>query len=272
LSFEACGYAVGLKRQGWRSEEIGYSLSFGTAVHRAALGWVEADAQGVAFDAVDKFVEVWERELEENIVKFSSRFSEPDLRKIGIALVERFLEFWKREQYRVYVDEKGPFVERRVRYPIGPGVILSLEPDLAAYDRFGRLSILDLKTPAAESFDEFAEISDQLTAYQMGFEQETGFPRIDRVGYLEALKQKRRQEIVPKIAPRRSADQVAEYRQKVYEIAVDIANGRFRRSPKMAYNSPCALCDFRGLCVRGDTTGLIAPKQEKAPALDFAAA
>ena len=273
LSYESCGYAVGLKRQGWRSEETGYSLCFGTAVHRAGLGWVQADAEGVAgFDAVGTYEETWARELEENIVKFSSRYSEQDLRRIGKALVERFVEVWQEERFQVYADAEGPFVERRLVCRVGPGVLLSLEPDVVAYDRFGRLSVLDLKTPAAASFEGFVEISDQLTAYQMGFEDQQDIPRVDRVGYVEALKQKSKTLVEVRTASRRSQQQVADYRRKVLDIAGDIAGGRFHKSPKMAFNSPCSLCEFQGLCIRNDPTGLVQQKKQRRPEVDFAAA
>lgn len=271
LAYESCGYAVGLKRQGYRSATLGYSLPYGTAVHRGALGYVLAEAHGQSFDPVDRFESVWDEELSTHIVEFSSRFTEAELRKMGKSAVQRFVDFWTNGGFTVYRDEAGePYVERRIKVPVGSDFVLSLEPDVAAYDPEGRLGIFDLKTPAAQAFEEFAHLSDQLTAYQFGFEADTG-QRVAQLGFWESLKQKRTQEVVPKVVPARTKEQIDDYVAKVRWIAADIANGRFFRRSAQAYNSPCALCEFRGYCVSGDTSDLVVPKPKAQP-LDFAAA
>jgi hypothetical protein len=65
--------------------------------------------------------------------------------------------------------------------------------------------------------------------------------------------------LAPEYVPARTAEQLAEFRRKVAWIGDDIRAGRFPRRPRMAFNSPCNLCELHGLCATGDRTGLQVP-------------
>ncbi|MEA3410077.1 MAG: PD-(D/E)XK nuclease family protein [Pseudomonadota bacterium] len=61
----------------------------------------------------------------------------------------------------------------------------------------------------------------------------------------------------PVLTGGRSEAERSEFRRKVIWIARDIADGRFPRRSRMAHNTPCAMCDFRGLCHDGSMEGLV---------------
>jgi hypothetical protein len=58
----------------------------------------------------------------------------------------------------------------------------------------------------------------------------------------------------PVLAPQ---SDVTEFVRKARWVAVNIEAGYFFPNPRMAWNSPCGLCDYKRLCYDGTTEGLI---------------
>lgn len=263
--------------QGITTEAASVNLPFGTAVHSGATGWIEADALGKHFDPVDAFKAEWKKALDTEILTFPSDKDPEDYEKIGVQLTESFPEAWKHTNLQVLIDPQGqPVVERRLQSRIAPGIILSGTPDVLATNEDFDVVVPDIKTPAQASLPFFASASEQLTAYQLLAEDASnkaliGIDRIDRLGFFEGIKRK-----VPKskkatgpawekllTVPRHSNNQVNDLIRKATELKRDRDRGYFPKRPRMAFNTPCAMCDYRNWCHYEDPTGLVW-KQKKA--------
>lgn len=238
------------------------NLVFGEAVHKAVLGYLRGEVQ----DPASKFREEWQKATEEQAIAYNATFGPEDLEETGAALCGQFPEYWDKTGLMPLVDEHGLVVERRFRVPLAEGIELSAEPDLVAMNQDGEVFIIDVKTPASEPPEGW--VSDQLLGYQLAVEghgEWLGIERISGLGYINMLKRKvpkkGRRGTGPTIAPltfqpRADNERLREYVQKLVWIDEDIRRGRFPRRSRMAHNTPCNLCDFAGLCLRGDPTGL----------------
>lgn len=256
--------------EGLRSKATSANLPFGTAVHEAMTGYVLSKVSGKPFDPVDAFEAEWERALEQEVLEFSSIWDEESMRATGKVLAERFPEAWDKTGLVPLLDEDGPVVERRFQATVAPGVVLTGQPDVIALNSDGEVIVVDVKTTASAYDPTFVLVAEQLTAYQILLEanrESLGIETVDKLGFIEAVKKK-----VPKtsrgtgpevkeplLADRRGADMTQEYLEKVCNMARDIKQQRFPRRPRMAFNSPCNMCDFRGYCLQGDMDGLTRP-------------
>lgn len=257
-----------------KTEAVSANLPFGTAVHEAVLGWLKGEMEGQNLDPVKIFQDKWERALEEKAMTFSAQWGPEELTKTGERLTERFPETWANTGLTVLVDSDGPLIERRFRVEMEKGLILSLEPDIIAMTPAGEVAVIDPKTTGATYQEQFLELGDQLTAYQWGVEQASpaGIERVDQLGYMELTKRKvpktskgKGPEVnPPALVPRRDEALVSDLLQKYRWIADDIRRGRFPRRPRMAFNSPCNMCEFHGLCSRDDWEGLTQDQPQKA--------
>ena len=262
--------------QGIRTDSVSVNLSFGTASHAGATGWLEADALGKHFDPVDAFKAEWKKALENEVLSFPSDKTPEDYEKIGLRLMESFPESWKASGLTVLIDPQGqPVVERRLQSRIAPGIILSGQPDVFAVNEDFDVVLPDIKTPASPSAPFFATASEQLTSYQLLAEDEKnkallGIDRVDLLGFYEGIKRK-----VPKtkdgkgptwekplLASRHSDRQVNDLVRKAMEMKRDHDRGYFPKRPRMAFNTPCAMCDFRNWCHNVDPTGLVWKKKK----------
>lgn len=247
------------------SANLGFGGSVATAFEQFVVGMVS----GKPVDPVEVFRREWTQFTSTRIVGYSSMFSEEGLTAIGEILMQKLPDAWDESGLMVAMDGNGdPLVERRLDLEIGKGVYFRTKLDIAVYDQQLRLGIIDVKTPKDPSSTEFTLLSDQLTAYQgavdahkasLGIEDSVSF-----VGYWEFLKRNvpkkqgtgpyiHRPEIV-QARPRKDVDA---YMQKVAWVAENIQAGRFPRTPRMAFNSPCAMCSFANLCSKRSTEGLV---------------
>ena len=265
LTYRSCGYQYYLQYVlRIRSVSLAHSLAFGGAMHKGVLPYVYAHAYGDKVDTVALFEQAWKEVLDNNIIQFSSTHHS-DLTAIGRELARTFPEYWdKTGLIAVKVNGKA-LVENRLRLDIGDNVILSGEPDIVATrikDPLQRLIIPDAKVPKSKAFDGFADVSDQLTAYnllvhfarkKLGIEGR----EIGEVGFVEGLKQKTKPRWVqPQLAPARSEQVMGEYLAKLKTTAGMIRRGHFQKESGHAFNSPCRLCDLRSLCTKRDATGM----------------
>lgn len=251
-----------------REEEESSNLGFGGAVATAFEQFVVGMTECKPVDPVEVFVKEWNHFTANNVVGYSSLYSEDGLRETGKVLMSKLPEAWEESGFMVAMDAEGkPLVERRLDIQIGDGVYFRTKLDLAVYDEDLRLGIIDAKTPKDPSSQEFTILADQLTAYQatveahkaaLGVEDSVSF-----VGYWEFLKRNipKKQGTgpfihKPELVPARPRAEVDAYIQKVAWVAENIKAGRFPRTPRMAFNSPCTLCAYSNLCARKSADGL----------------
>lgn len=263
--YEACPAQSKLvDRDRLRTNTTSAALVFGGCVHRACLGALLMDLQGVdAGDLGDRFLAEWEAVLTQTSVRFNQTHDEASLRDIGTRLCRGFREAWAKTGLTPVIGAHGQvLVEERLRVKLSPDVGLSGEPDLVGMDANGDVWVVDLKTPATKAFDGFAGIADQLTGYQLLVEahrERLGLPKIRGLAFLEGLKQKSaRWEW--QAAERHSDQQVREYTAKALRIAALMREGYYPKRSAAAFDSPCSQCDLRGWCRTGNPEGIQFPK------------
>lgn len=275
LCFDECAYAYYLKYVlRVKPSVVSANLPFGTAVHVACTDYIMAEAKGdTSYNPVDRFNSIWEKSLETEALDFSSTWSKDDLSATGVSLVEQFPDVWGLTGLVPLIDEYGPVVERKLSFQIAPNIILTGTPDLVAMNDEGVVIPLDLKTSAQEYNSTFLINSEQLTDYQILVEGNSASLGLDddgvgKVGFFEGVKRKIPQRkdskgpqfLPPKTIEKRSEERKLERIQKLIWMAEDIDRGRFVKRPRMAYNSPCDLCEFSGFCATGSRVGLKFPE------------
>jgi CRISPR/Cas system-associated exonuclease Cas4 (RecB family) len=101
----------------------------------------------------------------------------------------------------------------------------------------GKTSVIDFKT-AASAYDDYeVTLSDQLTAYSLAE------PEATKVAFCVFVKTKEPR--IEWLFAERSANERAEYVEKVRLVSRDIAAGIFYKRP----GKHCAYCDFLSLCM-----------------------
>lgn len=254
---------------------VSINLPFGTSVHDASTEFLKHQAFGRSYDPVTAFEKDLEDRLNSMAVEIPSGRSEDDYLEMGKMLVERFPDAWDKTGLNVLIDPSSePVIERKLRARIAPGIILSGTPDLFAINEDGDVGVPDIKTPAQVSSPVFSEASEQLTSYEILAEdpanrEALGIDQVDRLGFLEGLKKK-----VPKTSKGEgptwqpihwSESRSDQARQDVVRKATELKRSHerdyFPKRPRMAYNTPCDMCDFRELCHKGNPEGLIFPEE-----------
>ncbi len=165
------------------------------------------------------------------------------------------------------LDEEGkPVLETRLEAMLSPTVKLSGTLDLLGLTLEGEVVVLDFKTASSPAPESFAKMSDQLGLYQILVDVNAaalGINQVDRLGFMELIKRKvpngkgrgKGPEVMPPVLAPQS--DVTEFVRKARWVAANIEAGYFFPNPRMAWNSPCGLCDYKRLCYDGTTEGLI---------------
>lgn len=266
LQYERCGYAFHLAYNlKIRTEQTSHALAFGTAGHKAALGYVKVHADGNTLDPVPLFLDAWQEQLDNKIVQFSSRDAK-ELKEIGTKLCKQFPQVWNDSGLIAVKSGSRVLVENRLKLRLAEDLILSVEPDVVAKRvgaPDGELCIPDLKFPTGAAFDGFAKVSNQLSAYQLTVAVNApslglGNAIVTEVGFVEGLKKKDAQWHT-QMVPAHDRKALGEYVAKVKAKAALIRRGYFFKQSGEAWSSPCDTCDFRSLCIDGDATGLTSP-------------
>lgn len=211
--------------EGFRPKFPSASLVFGQAVHEALAGLFKHgdDPVGIFLDAWKGAKEAelsygardsWEK-FNEAGPKLLLRFTEEELPKLSdIAAVEERFEF-------EVTGFEVPFV----------GVI-----DLVA-SLEGKHSVVDFKTSGTSYPEHEAQMSDQLTAYQLAE------PTAEQAAFCVFVRTKD-----PRIewqVARRSGEQLTEYLSKAGLVSQDLTIGRFYKRP----GKWCLWCDFLPVCL-----------------------
>ena len=274
LKFQTCPrqyYLHYVKR--WRTLKTALALPFGRAVHKAVEKWFKASYSGKDIVIEDEFERVFRRELLKTTPKPDKRWDVDSLVATGRALCQKFPPAWAETGLMPVVDDHGVVVEREFRFEIIPGVHILTYLDLLAMDVDGLIYLIDVKTPGSPASAEFTLASDQLTAMQIGVEryaEQLGIEQVDRLGFLELVKRKTgpKAKVGPTVEPlrtvlRRGDQEIEDFLSTVRFVSYSIRRGEFPRFSRQAHNTPCDMCDFAGLCLRGDADGLVQADKAK---------
>jgi len=274
LKFDDCPRSYQFQYiEGYRQEITNSNLIFGTTMHACIEEYLkELTLTGREIDIMEVFDEKWTDVRNTMSVSYNATMGYDDLKDTGLSLCSQFPEAWKKSGLIVLLEQSGkPCLELKVVVEV-QGITLSMKLDALCMNMDGEIVVIDFKTPATATGYELARASDQLTAYQIGCEQiaeSLGIEEVHSVGFFELVKKKvsktgrGKGPVIepPLLIPAKSEQEKGEYIHKLQWMRDDIDRGRFPKRSRMSYNSPCSMCDYRGLCQDGNVAGL--SKREK---------
>lgn len=251
-----------------KTKKQSVNLPFGTALHSAFETSISCLHRGVSVNPIEIFKASFETEIAGKEIEYPNHFDKDSTVEMGMKLAERFHEIWPTLGLVPLEDDQGNLLmEKRMEFMLPDNILLVGKMDLPVLDKAGQLIILDLKTARSEADPSFLNVSDQLTAYQVlvdGNLEILGNPgQVSRLGFLEAIKRKVSPKgqgptvEPPKTIQRRSDEEIAAWIDKVRWTAAQIRAKAFHRTARMAYNSPCDMCDFRLYCHTGKKDDLV---------------
>jgi RecB family exonuclease len=259
------------------NEVTSANLPFGGAVHAAFETYLKGRLTGQGDDPVDAFQRRFDREIKNRPLEFKSLTME-EMEAMGQAIAKAVPKAWDETGFTPLISERGDMlVEQWMETTLVPGVRIGARIDVAAMTPDAENVLVDLKTAKSPMPEDLPRASDQLAVGQLLLTENApahGLRPPAKVGFMEAIKRKvpvpkmkkdgtpaKVQGIAPTIeapnlVPAYGADQMDEYKEKWTAIAADIQAQRFPKRTLQGHNSPCSMCDFAALCLRGDPTGL----------------
>lgn len=243
------------------------NLAFGSAIDTALMTYLLAITMGhQVHDLEAVFLEKWEEETDCE-VEYTVTKTPKKLVEMGKKMVSLFPEAWEKSGLMILVMPDGsPALQVQLSCSLKDKLNLRGYLDLIAMNDDGEIIVIDLKTAAAKYGEVFAWQSDQLTAYNILVEanrEALGIDTVDQLGFMCMLKKTNPEIEQPHLIPARSSQEIAEFRQKCFDIETTFNQRRFYKASRHAFNNPCELCDFKQLCTFGDTDGLIIPDKSK---------
>lgn len=256
------------------------NLIFGSAVHSALAQFLTARAFDLDCDLIGTFQEEWKTITSKEVIEYSTGWDAQSMEATAIRLLLLFINDWTDNGWTVVLDPQGvPVIEREmlVRLPNGDTYIAII--DVMVRDLRGRIIVIDFKTPAQESPEDFVSLSDQLMGYQLTCDANApalGITQVDHLAFYELLKKK-----IPKtargegpvihlstLANRRSQEDIQAFVRELMFVARDIREKRFAKRSMDAYSTPCGMCSFLSECISGDRSGLIVRPQRNFRAME----
>ncbi len=214
--------------EGLRPRLYSASLVFGQAVHQALAIFFRTGAEPAG-----TFVALW-REAGQVDLRYGARESWEKLKDTGHALLTKFVAEELPRIRNVSGTEK-PF-ELGISEITAPFVgIIDLVAELDS-----KKTVVDFKTSGSSYAEHEAQLSDQLTAYQLAE------PDAEQMALCVLVKTKE-----PKIewhVSARNPGDLIDYLAKAGYVAREIDAGRFFKRPGMW----CSWCDFLPVCLRNE--------------------
>lgn len=215
--------------EGLRPKHPSAAMAFGQVVHGALAALFQNHD-----DPVQVFLDAW-KEVKEAGLSYAQRESWGSLNDTGEKLLQKFLDEELPKIERIHaVEESFRLDVTSLDVPV-VGII-----DLVA-DIEGTRTVVDFKTSGSSYAEHEAQMSDQLTAYQLAE------PLAEQAALCVLVKTK-----TPKIewhVAMRSSEQLQEFLAKAAHIGREITAGRFYKRPGMW----CKWCDYLPVCLRDET-------------------
>lgn len=269
-------------RQYWYYYKAGYrklaksaTLLFGNIGHECINAVVKSLYLKISVDPVTMFRDAWRKAQEENVIEYTTTQSPHALEEIGMRLMESFVPAWEKTGLVPLLDKDGePFLERDLALQLTDGVSLYGILDGAFISTLdGKVSGGDFKIPESPYEPTSIWQSDQLTTYQIlmdGNNERLAIEKTDEMWLMQLIRRavpkrsgKGPEVLPPGVVPRRTNEEVLEYKRKVLWVADNIRKGCFHKTPRKPHNTPCSLCDYANHCVRGSTEGLHIPDNKQ---------
>lgn len=232
-----------------------WKFGFGTALHEAFAYYLQGQVAKFDVDIEAAWDRIYDREVPIGTL-FPQKFCWDSAHLMGLRMVRELIERWEAEGLQVLVHEGVPMIEVSHRYKISSQVGLSGRWDVIAWSEKYGITVIDVKSAQTYSDNWFASVSPQLGCYILLAEDYLQKP-VNRVGFLEAKKNKLKSvEANFAHAPRHSDASLEQLASQMEWIADDMIADRFPAHPRMAFNSPCRMCDFQSACHEGNYDSL----------------
>lgn len=211
--------------EGLRPKHPSAAMAFGQIVHEALAALLQNQD-----DPIEVFLDAWKGVKEANL-SYAQRYSWESMRETGEKLLKKFLDEELPQIECIHaVEESFRLDVTSLEVPV-VGII-----DLIA-DIQGKRTVVDFKTSGSTYADHEAQMSDQLTAYQLAE------PSAEQAALCVLVKTK-----TPKIewqATRRSSADFTAFLAKAAHVGREITAGRFYKRPGMW----CKWCDYLPVCL-----------------------
>jgi hypothetical protein len=250
--------------------ETSVNLVFGSAIDEATSAYIVGHALGQAIDPEPVFVQAFTRIAESSVIAYSTKFnSQEECITAGRLLLQRFVAKWLELGYIALLDPDGkPLVQVELRVSLPTNIVFTAIMDVIVMTPAGKVLIVDIKTPSQPCDEAFAELSDQLTGYQLAVETHRavlGIDHVDGVAFFELVKRPipksgrgtGPEALTPIVCEPRSKERLEEFVQSRVWIAEDIRRGRFPIRAMDAYSTPCDMCDYQKVCRSNSREGLV---------------
>lgn len=246
----------------WKSMETAANLAFGTAIDDALSAYLKGETKEpwILFEAMFSA-------LDHEGVSYGAMWDRDDLKHTGVKLCRQFVEQWETSNLMVATDRNGKkLVQRSMNVQLGPGVQGVRKMDIVALNMSNwAIRVIDLKTAAKEMMPGFTQKAPQMTDYNISVDaQDWGIPPVQELQFIELVKRKipKRDGKGPEVifhepVPARAPEVRQAYLEEINRQANDIRAGIFPEDARMSFDTPCAMCDYKGHCYDGKTDGLL---------------
>lgn len=167
-----------------------------------------------------------------------------------------------------------PCIQHSHVFDVGHGVKVRTIIDLIGYSTYLKKPvIIDVKATKVMADADFVSISEQLLIYSLSAEAD---PRLKDTSFDLGAYWQGERKVMPTLKKDNTLRKGASYPkivlpelekfnafhkqqmpQRYIQTQMDINQKRFFGGSRMAFNSPCKLCDYSQLCIREDVTGLV---------------
>lgn len=249
---------------------------FGGCIEQSVYHFLlETAIGGRVTDPIEQFVKIWREALSERPPQFRARENAQSFERAGTKLMRLLGGAWKRSGLAIARYRDGtPLIrlpaslEWDLKFDRTPQLALELIGTIGVIVEgrdLGR-ALLEVTTVRSPHSHRFVRRTDILTGYQLLFNEEGRREfwdkEVNAVGFWDFIKTEADASIAdPLFAPARQADEITEFCNKVDWMAEDVAQGRFTRTSRWEWNTPCARCPYARHCMDEDTTGLLFPSQ-----------
>lgn len=268
-SMNLCGrkyylsYVLGLQ-----SKKISINLGFGKVVDDLTSNYLANLSVGKFYDPVKHLDDTWRKEVSsKSDWDWGKRFNEESFYWMAHSFADQLPYRWQESGFQVLKSTDGtPLVQWRVFHDIG-GIRCHSVIDAIVYNPANdTVGPLDIKTTSALTPVEWMPHSEQLGFYANAIKDDPRIPyeNVTHGGFWEFFK---RQPNIPHKPSKSKLKGPTIEPAKFFELdtatlselpaRLKVTQNRINRQefigqPRMAFNTPCTMCDFAEYCLKGD--------------------
>ncbi|BBM67585.1 hypothetical protein VYA_42600 (plasmid) [Vibrio alfacsensis] len=255
------------------------NLGFGKVVDEITSNYLANLTVGRFYDPMKNLDAVWKKEIESKTDwDWGKRYDAEAFYWMAHGFADQLPDRWQESGFQVLKATDGkPLVQWRVFHDIG-GIRCHSVIDAIVYNPLNdTVGPLDIKTTTAITAEDWMPHSEQLGFYANAIMDDPRIPydKVTHGGFWEFMKRtpiipnkpSKRKLIGPTIEPAKffelNPSTLAELPARLQVTRNRINRREFIGQPRMAFNTPCTMCDFAEYCLKGDKSILQKrPKRE----------